>query len=1041
MVGPVHIVSVALGVSFALGFLGKREKLSLFLIYLALASMTAISAMWFIHFLNNGSAEPVQIFTGGFEPPFSINLQMGFGEALFTLLINGIGFLGALYFYDVLVKAGKNMMVVLLVLIMGLNVMVMTRDLFNLFVFMEIQSIALAGLIILTADRNSIQAGFKYVLATGLISSFLLLGTVFAYYFTGSLSIDLISSSDLMIAKGGAVTVFLIILSVILELKPFPANGWALDVYEGAHPGVGAMVSAASATAGIFVLYKILPIGGPSYFTPVRIIGIITFLGSNLLALRQKNPNRLLGYSSVGQIGLIIAIMGMTPLLGEKTTGIAFGILLTHFFAKAGLFWLSGIVNSADLKGWSALRRKSWLIVLMATFIFALIGFPPFPSFFAKWQLVLSLADSGNLIWLGIILTGSFLEAIYLFRWLGYAIKENNEDLPEFSVKIHQLIPVIISGTGLYITGYFAGLQVDASSSINYIPLVFIAVIYALDFLPAYIKNTLSIAGLAFISFSVMPGYYETDMLRFIFSVIFLAGGILTFIAGYAYKGRREGFYPVALMMYAGLAQIIQAENLLQFFFGWEIMTIGSYFLIIRGKRSVKHALSYMLFSTAGAYTILAGFGMAQAGQLSISLDVLNSVSQYVPLIFTLIMIGFLTKTAVLGLHIWLPGAHAEAESDVSPMVSAILLKAGVFGLILLFTSMGRSFETENIIYILGWAGALTVLIGNMGAVFQEDAKRLLAYSSIGQLGYIVFAFSMMTHLGWLTGFTFTINHFLYKAILFLTIGAVVLRVGTHNMYEMGGLIKKMPFAFIAVLIGIIALSGVPPLSGFSAKWLLYNAVILKGWYFQGIIVFFAGIVAFLYLFKLISSIFLGQLKDNHRNVKEISIWFLIPIYILIIGIMIFSAMPDLILKPLGEMVAVWFPNGGLTWTGTLARTEIGYWNGPAIMVTVGIMFVILLGWLMLLSRKAEKVKQFNIVYSGERPFRPETTHISYNIFAGYNKALGFLVLPGITNFWNYLSNALHDLASLGRRIYGGNGQTYMVHIILYLVVLFFFMY
>jgi NADH:ubiquinone oxidoreductase subunit 5 (subunit L)/multisubunit Na+/H+ antiporter MnhA subunit len=299
----------------------------------------------------------------------------------------------------------------------------------------------------------------------------------------------------------------------------------------------------------------------------------------------------------------------------------------------------------------------------------------------------------------------------------------------------------------------------------------------------------------------------------------------------------------------------------------------------------------------------------------------------------------------------------------------------------------------------------------------------------------------MMTHLGWLTGFTFTINHFLYKAILFLTIGAVVLRVGTHNMYEMGGLIKKMPLAFIAVLIGIIALSGVPPLSGFSAKWLLYNAVILKGWYFQGIIVFFAGIVAFLYLFKLISSVFLGQLKDNHRNVKEISIWFLIPIYILIIGLMIFSAMPHLILKPMGEMISVWFPEGGLTWTGTLARTEIGYWNGPAIMITVGIMFVILLGWLMLLSRKAEKVKQFNIVYSGERPFRPETTHISYNIFAGYNKALGFLVLPGITNFWNWVSNAVHDLASLGRRIYGGNGQTYMVHIILYLVVIFIIMY
>jgi formate hydrogenlyase subunit 3/multisubunit Na+/H+ antiporter MnhD subunit len=538
-----------------------------------------------------------------------------------------------------------------------------------------------------------------------------------------------------------------------------------------------------------------------------------------------------------------------------------------------------------------------------------------------------------------------------------------------------------------------------------------------------------------------MADYQGQDMLRFIFTGIFLIGGILTLIAGYAYKGRREGFYPVALLMYAGLAQIITADNLLQFFFGWEIMTAGSYFLIIRGKKSVQHALSYMLFSTGGAYALLAGFALAQAGQMSLSLEVLGTVTQHVPLVFTLILIGFLTKTAVLGLHIWLPGAHAEAESDVSPMVSAILLKAGVFGIIILFGSLGRNLETGSITYILGWAGALTVLIGNMGAVFQEDAKRLLAYSSIGQLGYIVFAFSMMTHLGWLTGFTFTLNHFMYKAILFLTIGAVVLRVGTHNMYEMGGLIKKMPLAFIAVLIGIIALSGVPPLSGFGAKWLLYNAVILKGWYFQGIIVFFAGIVAFLYLFKLISSVFLGQLKDNHRNVKEISVWFLIPIYILITGLMIFSARPDLILKPIGNLISGYFPEGALTWTGTLAATPIGYWNGPAIMITVGIMFVILLGWLMFFSRKAQKVKQFNIVYSGERPFTPETTHVSYNMFAGYNKALGFMVLPGITNFWNFMSDMIHDLAGLGRRIYGGNGQTYMLHIVLYTVVLFFLMY
>jgi len=425
----------------------------------------------------------------------------------------------------------------------------------------------------------------------------------------------------------------------------------------------------------------------------------------------------------------------------------------------------------------------------------------------------------------------------------------------------------------------------------------------------------------------------------------------------------------------------------------------------------------------------------AQAG---ISLDALSMITSNANLIYLMLAIGFMTKTATIGLHIWLPGAHAEAESDVSPMVSAILLKAGVFGLVILFIKMGaESAGTNSILYVLGWLGAITALVGNLAASFQEDAKKLLAYSSIGQLGYILFAFAIMTHLGWLTGITYSINHFLFKAVLFLAVGAVVLRVKTHNMYEMGGLIKRMPFAFIAVLIGIITLAGVPPLSGFAGKWLFYNAVILKGWYFQGAIVFFAGIIAFLYCFRLIHTIFLGQLKDEHRNVKEISIWFIIPIYIMIIAIMIFSARPDLILQPIGDAIAGYFPSDTLTWTGTTASTTLGYWSGYRVMVIIGIMFVILFGWLLLLNRKAKKVKQFNIVYSGERPERPETTHVSYNMYAGYNKALGFLVAPFISRFWDFMSKTVKGTAGYVRRVYTGNGQTYALHIIMYLVIIY----
>ncbi len=1039
MISPIHIISIGLGVSFALGFVNEKAKnLAATSMLVAIGLMGTISAAWLTALVQG--AETIQIFTAGFKPPYSINLMMGLHEAFLSTLINLAGLLGGLYLLQSLKKAGNHSIMVFLVFIMGLNVIIMTRDAFNLFVFMEVVSIATAGLIILTETGKSIQAGFKYMLASGIISGMLLLGIVFAYYYSGTLNIDGLATANLTAMKSGSVAILMILISLVLELKPFPANGWALDVYEASNPGISAMLSAASATALYFVLSKIMVIANENWYYIISVAGMLTFVGSNLLGIKQDKAQRLLGYSSVGQMGLLMAILGLKPMLGDKLEFIAGTILLSHYLAKAGLFWLAGIIENENIKDWAVLRRKPILLVLFGTFLFALIGFPPFPSFYGKWELIMQLSAHQHYYILALVLLGSFFEGIYLFQWLGYAIKMDFSTLPEIKLNWNKIIPPVLFGVLVYVAGYYTSTLIPELSALNYIPLLFIVILYFIDALPIYIKNTVAILGMTIYGYQILPPLYENDMLRFIFASIFIVGGILTLIAGYAYKGKREGFYPVALLMYAGLAYIIQASNSLEFFFGWELMTAGSYFLIIRGKKSMPHGLSYMLFSIAGAYALLAGFGLIYAGTGTLALGSLASVTTNITVIFSLLAIGFMTKTASLGLHIWLPGAHAEAESDVSPMVSAILLKAGVFGLILLIVNMGHNAEAANIGYILGWLGALTALVGNLAAAFQEDAKRLLAYSSIAQLGYILFGLAMMSHLGFLTAMYYSINHFLYKAILFLTIGAVVMRVGTHMMYKMGGLIKNMPMAFIAVLIGIIALSGVPPLSGFGGKWLIYNAVLANGWYLQGAIVMFSGIIAFLYLFKLIYSIFLGQMKDNLRHVKDISIWFAIPVYILIIGIMIISAKPEWVLQPLGAMISQWYPDAALAWDGGLATGPYGYWNGNGIMITVGIMFALLATWLWMMSRKAIQVKQFNIVYSAEAPQRPETTHISYNIFAGYQKALGWIVAPKITEFWDSMTEWSHSLAHYVRQIYTGNGQLYATYVLAYIVAVYFIM-
>jgi formate hydrogenlyase subunit 3/multisubunit Na+/H+ antiporter MnhD subunit len=166
MISPIHIITLTLGTAFFIGLLKKLNlNISALLMLVAIAAAGTISASWFTAILSG--AANAEVFTAGFNPPYSINLLMGKGEALITLLINLAGFLGGVYLLKSLKERGIYTMIIYLVFIMSLNVIVMTRDIFNLFVFMEVASIGIAGLVILDKSSKATQAGFKYLIATG----------------------------------------------------------------------------------------------------------------------------------------------------------------------------------------------------------------------------------------------------------------------------------------------------------------------------------------------------------------------------------------------------------------------------------------------------------------------------------------------------------------------------------------------------------------------------------------------------------------------------------------------------------------------------------------------------------------------------------------------------------------------------------------------------------------------------------------------------------------------------------------------------------
>jgi formate hydrogenlyase subunit 3/multisubunit Na+/H+ antiporter MnhD subunit len=1042
---PLGLYVIALGAGFLIPLFYRVYRGSAILVFFAALTVMALIAGINLLAIING-APAIDIETAGIKPPFSINLRFGLFEGGFVFAVNTIALLGAWHYLPKL-KQQASALLLYLILVMGINGMVMTRDLFNLFIFIEITSIATYALIGMERHGNMLAAGFKYIMATSIASAFFLLGTIFIYYQSGTLNIDdIIAHKNLIQGPIGLIATLFLLTSLLIELKPYPANGWGLDVYETAPSGIASLISVGVSAGVFFALYKVLPLMD-AYLSSIAVIGGVTFIASNLIALKQDNTKRLLGYSSIGQIGLMTLAMALLRQMDAESylALIVGGLFVNHLFAKAGLFWLAGLVNRKHISEWSGIAKHPGLLLLLGLFITALIGLPPFPGFWAKWELVMLLGSDQSFSWIALILIGSLLEAAYLFRWFSHACEPKlaHEEQPvvteietETKISLMQRAPLTIAALCLFATGYVMAMIMHVAGPTVFMPLVAGFTMWLIDGIPGRYKNIPMLVAVA------VGGYLLTNNLEGInqlFSYLLIGGGVLVSIATMYRSDDRKGFYPLLTVLLLSLATLLRAETSLEFFFSWELMTLSSYLLVTLGREGIKPALTYLLFSLASAYFILTGFAIAYGATGNLLLASLGDSGNSIGLIFSLLAIGFLIKLGGFGMHIWLPDTYTEADDDFSAVLSSVVSKAGIFGLIIIAAHLGiRSDVGLNPAYVLGWIGILTATFGALMAVFQEDIKRLVAYSSMGQLGYVVTGVALMSHLGWVSAMYITVNHFLFKGILFLSVAGIILRTNERLMYKMGGLIKNMPFTFTFVMIAIIAMSGVPPLSGYGGKWMLFNALMEKQWYWIAALAFFSSAVAFLYMFRLLQTVFLGQRKHEHAEVREAPLALLIPQVAMIIGIMVISAYPKLLLDPLSAAIDPWITNT-LVWQGTALQSHFGHWNAPMIMAIVAGVFMIPLILLSLfaLTMKIQKVEQFNIVYAAERPRRPEETHFAYKFFAHYDRAIGFTVRPRATAFWNTVVEWSHSVGASLRVFYNGNGQTYALFVIMYFVGMF----
>lgn len=536
-----------------------------------------------------------------------------------------------------------------------------------------------------------------------------------------------------------------------------------------------------------------------------------------------------------------------------------------------------------------------------------------------------------------------------------------------------------------------------------------------------------------------------------------MTAGIALLISLFSIKSQQEfklssSFNLNFLVLIGSIIGVVFSRDFLSLFIFWEIMTWTSFYLISAGEKkdAAKAAYRYFILSAGAAYALLMSIIIIYVNTGSFSFEAASAYLLSIPvyqslMLITAISIPFIVKAGVFPLHIWVKDAHGNAPKEFSPFLSGMMLKIGIYGMFVVFYQLPFLEIVENIFsyrgisiysYLFALFGALTIVIGTVLAIRQEDMKKLIAYSSISQMGYIFMGIALATPLGFTGSMLHLMNHLIFKSTIFLALAAVIYRTGTTKMYKMGGLIFKMPLTFAAYLTAIIALAGIPPTNGFISKWVIYQALIEKGYLFLALAAFFGSIGSFLYVFKPLSTVFLGQLKPEHENIKEVPFLMQLPMYILILIIVLFGVFPGIQMNIITQISSYLGLGSSISYTLFSIQGAYGAWNSLYIFNIFSGGFVLAL-LLFAAAKKSKLVGLLDTYSSGEYITDAESYHYAYQYYRPFDRVFDKIAALSLTNAYEVLAQNLTKLGRvLSRTFITGNGQSYALYTVLLFVVL-----
>lgn len=519
----------------------------------------------------------------------------------------------------------------------------------------------------------------------------------------------------------------------------------------------------------------------------------------------------------------------------------------------------------------------------------------------------------------------------------------------------------------------------------------------------------------------------EVDGLGLFVGLIVSLTCLLSSIYSVKYMEKDSGldkYYVLFLLLTGSMIGFVFTGDLFNMYVMLEIMTFAAVALTaFRNNlyKSIEAGFKYIVIGSLGSSLILLGTVLLYAqvhtlnlAQIAAFLHKEGFNSPVTIFALALMLVGYAVKAFLVPCHTWPPDAHMSAPSSISMLLSGVMSKTGVYAIIRILYMIYQSMGLSQVEFLIVFWGTVTMFVGVTMALIQTDFKRLLAFHSVSQIGYIVTALGIglglnkgIAVVGTMGGLYHMLNHAMFKCLLFLSAGAVLYTTGTTDLNKLGGLAKKMPYTTIMFLIGAASISGIPPFNGFVSKWLIYQATYQAGYAPVTIIALLVSVMTLASFVKVAQSVFFGQLSEEHKNSKEIPWLMRIPMMILSLVCIISGIAPSFISKYLiepaayaiyniGDYIDVMFVKGYAekmfeekVVIPTIDPILAGYWKPESWLV---LFFVLLIGCLLIFTINLKSTKKNNLEIIDELDTK-------YESFTGGEKE-EFTQVGGHDLFW-----------------------------------------